>query len=226
MSTRTRLAVTGDDALGLVDRLGLAREGGPTRPEDGGALVVTVRRAGYVAQGDPEGGDDDAVARWARAVDEVAVERGWEVRGVALNRQQPEPELATLARIRATVPLKARWTVVECGDDPARLVAAVADARAVAAQSFHAALLALDAGVPAVLAAGSSYYEAKAAGLAERAGLPPDLAVTDPDHLGRAIDAVSAAMDEQPRPLAGATEAVDRWWRSLPSRLGVTVAAG
>lgn len=203
-----RLAVTGDDALGL----GAAA----VRPDGPGVLAVTVRRAGYV--GDET---DHALARWARAVDEVAVERGWEVRGVALNQQQPEPELATLARLRATVPLKARWRIVECAGDPARLVAAVADASAVAAQSFHAALLALDAGVPAVLATASPYYEAKAAGLAERSGLPPEIGVADPDRLGDALDAVHAALVEHPRPLAAATEAVDGWWRALPATLGV-----
>ena len=119
----------------------------PGRP----TLAVTVRRADYV--GAPE---DDPVRRWALAADALAAARGWDVLGVALNAQPPEPEIVTLATLRATVPLQARWRLVECGSDPARLVAAVSGAVAVATQSYHAALFGLGAGVPSVLGAASA----------------------------------------------------------------------
>ena len=142
--------------------------------------------------------------RWALAADALAAARGWDVLGVALNAQAPEPEIATLATLRATVPLQARWRLVECGADPARLVAAVSGAVAVATQSYHAALFGLAAGVPAVLGAATPYYVAKAGGLAALAGLPAAFAVTDPDDLASALDAVTAALAVRPDPLAEA----------------------
>ena len=141
---------------------------------------------------------------------------------MALNAQSPEPEIVTLATLRNTVPLQARWRLVECGSDPARLVAAVSGAVAVATQSYHAALFGLGAGVPSVLGAASPYYQAKAAGLARLAGLPEAFAVTDPDDLPDALDAVTAAMATRPAPLAEASRATDDWWSGLPAGVGLT----
>lgn len=202
----TRVSVTGDDALGLRPR-GTPPAG--ARP----SLVVTVRRAAYV-------GTDDPARAWALRADAVAAARGWDVTGVALNHQDPEPELATLATLRATLPLAARWRLVDCGGDPGRLAAECAGAAAVATQSFHAALFGLAAGRPTVLGADSPYYELKALGLGERAGLE-DLGVTPDDDLGAALDAVGAALAIAPSPLARATAAVDAWWATVSDRLGV-----
>lgn len=217
----TVVTVTGDDALGLAPATGDAAVCGSDR--DRPVLAVTVRRAGYVGDA-TAGGDADPVRRWALAVDAVAAARGWDVLGVALNSQGPEPEIATLATLRATVALRARWRIVDCGSDPARLVAAVAGAKAVAAQSYHAALFGLAAGVPSVLAAATPYYEAKAAGLAARAGLPASFAVRDPDDLPAALDEVAAALALTPAPLADATKAADAWWSALAHVLGVVAS--
>jgi len=202
----TRVAATGDDALGLaapdLDR--------PDRP----TLVVSLRRAGYV--GDPA---RDPARAWAVAADALAAERGWDVRGVALNAQDPEPEIATLAQIRATTDLRVPWHLVDCGPDPRRLVALVAGAVGVATQSFHAALFGLAAGLPTVLGAASPYYRGKAEGLAQRAGLPAELAVADPAEMGAALDTVAGALGGRAAPLAGAEAAVDAWWGALPGRL-------
>lgn len=205
------VTVTGDDALGL------APTPDPGLVSDRPTLAVTVRRAPYVGAA-----EDDPVRRWARAADALAAERGWDVLGVALNAQEPEPEIATLATLRATVPLRARWRLVECGADPGRLVAAVAGTTAVATQSYHAALFGLAAGVPAVLGAATPYYVAKAGGLAALAGLPTAFAVTDPDALGPALDAVTAALADGAAPLADATAAADAWWSALPAALALT----
>jgi polysaccharide pyruvyl transferase WcaK-like protein len=207
------VTVSGDDALGLAPSADLPPLAALDRP----TLAVTVRRADYV--GAPE---DDPVRRWALAADALAADRGWDVLGVALNAQAPEPEIVTLATLRAMVPLRARWRLVACGSDPARLVAAVSGAVAVATQSYHAALFGLGAGVPSVLGAASTYYEAKAAGLAGLAGLPEAFAVTDPDHLPDALDAVTAAMAARPAPLAEASREADAWWSAIPAALGVT----
>jgi len=213
------IEVTGDDALGLKpsDRAAATGRGGHRR-----VLAVTVRRAEYVSVG----ASDGSAMRWMAAADALAAERDWDVLGVALNSQGPEPEIATLAQVRATEPMVARWRLVDCGPDPRRLAEVVSTATAVAAQSFHAALLALDAGVPAVLAAETRYYRVKADGLAETTGLPPSLAVTDPSDLGAALDAVSAAVAQDPHPLARATAEVDTWWTKLPTKLGVKPVSG
>jgi hypothetical protein len=218
-----RVAVTGDDALGLEPSGDGVSITGPAA----GVLAVTVRRAEYVGpvSGDADQSVSDTVRRWALAADSLAVERGWEVLGVALNSQGPEPEIATLAALRSTTPLRARWRLLECGDDPARMVAAMGGATAVAAQSYHAALFGLAAGVPAVLGAATPYYVAKAGGLAALAGLPPALAVADPADLGAGLDAVAGALRGQPRPLAAATEAADAWWSAVPEALGVVAPA-
>jgi polysaccharide pyruvyl transferase WcaK-like protein len=209
------VTVTGDDALGLAaatDPLTASLIGPRERP----TLAVTVRRAEYVGAA-----ADDPVRRWAVAADALAAERGWDVLGVALNAQEPEPEIVTLATLRATVPLRARWRLVECGADPARLVAAISGSVAVATQSYHAALFGLAAGVPTVLGAATPYYVAKAGGLATLAGLPNRFAVTDPDTLGDALDRVAAAMAGKTAPLVAAGRAADAWWTALPTALGV-----
>ncbi|HMJ74379.1 MAG TPA: glycosyltransferase [Iamia sp.] len=209
------VTLTGDDALGMVpaaDEATIAAVGAPGRP----TLAVTVRRADYV--GAPE---DDPVRRWALAADALAAARGWDVLGVALNAQPPEPEIVTLATLRATVPLRARWRLLECGSDPARLVAAVSGAVGVATQSYHAALFGLAAGVPSVLGAATPYYVAKATGLAGLAGLPSAFAVTDPDELAGALDAVAVSMAGRPAPLIDAARAADAWWAALPAALRI-----
>lgn len=205
-----KVTVTGDDALGLIS----ARSEAPAGPP---YLALTIRAARYVGGGE----GDEVVRAWARAADALAVERGWDVVGVALNARHPEPEIATLARIRATTPLKARWRLEDCGPDPRRLVAVMAGAEAVAAQSFHAALLALAAGVPAVLAATTPYYEAKARGLATLAGLTDALAVADPSDLAASLAEVTRSMASGPVPLADGNAAVDAWWDALPGRLSL-----
>lgn len=209
----TRVVATGDDALGLAPPVG-------PEPAGGATLVVTVRSAFYVG-GDEHG---SVARRWMLAADALAAARGWDVVGLALNRQDPHPEIATLAAVRASTPLQSHWRLVDVSTEPRRLVAELARAQAVATQSFHAAVLALDAGVPAVLAASSPYYVAKASGLALLGDLPPALGVTDPALLGDALDQVAAAVRDRAHPLADRAAAVDDWWTGLPTALHLTSA--
>lgn len=217
------LTVTGDDALGLTPPDGgiAAPIASEPRAVDGGGrrrlLGVTVRAADYV-------GGADHPRRWAVAADNVAQRRGWSVLGIALNSQPPEPEISTLAAVRATTRLGAPWRLVDPGPDPRDLVRAVSSVDAMAAQSYHAALFALAAGAPTVLAAGTTYYAAKATGLARRAGLPNDLAVTDAGALARSLDAVMAAWPSTGGPLDTAAADVDAWWAALPAQLAAARA--
>lgn len=208
-----RVTVTGDEALGLAPTI--EPRTGPDRP----TLAVTIRRATHV------GASDGHLVAWVAAVDAVAAARGWDVLGVALNSQEPEPELATLATLaRAGAHRRARWHLLDCADDPGRLVGAMATAIAAAVHSYHAALFALAAGVPAVLATPSPYYAAKAAGLADLAGLPSGVAASaTAADIGAGLDAVGAALAAGSG-LAGAATAVDEWWAALPDRLAVAAA--
>ena len=72
----------------------------------------------------------------------------------------------------------------------------------------NAALFALRAGVPTVLMAASPYYEAKAGGLAELAGVDRSL-VGDDLELGARLDRVAKQLDGSP--LAAAIDRVETW---------------
>ena len=200
--------VVGDDALGLdaapdeAVRTALAAIGADP---DVGVVSLHVRHAPYV---NLDHGDFDA---WAGALDTIAVERGAQVIGVALNWEAPVPEpiaLLQLARDR-----KAAWRIL---DDPAhpRVAAGVlrrADRALVA--SYHAALVSIEARVPTLYSAGSDYTLRKAEGLRELAQLPPELVVTPgtpPDELADRFAAVERALDEGAG-LQAASAAVDEW---------------
>ncbi|MEJ7583824.1 MAG: polysaccharide pyruvyl transferase family protein, partial [Acidimicrobiales bacterium] len=170
--------VTGDDALMLAAAdeatvsAALRRAG-----VDGAYLAVSVRRADYV------GTSAEQLDGWADAVDHLAADRGLIVLGVALNHHPEHPEVVTLAGLaRGAQARRARWRVLECASDPGLLAGVMSGAAAAVVHSYHAALFALRAGVPALLVASNEYYEQKAKGLADLAGLP------DAFVLPRAVD--------------------------------------
>jgi polysaccharide pyruvyl transferase WcaK-like protein len=215
------VAVTGDDALGLepADRSTVEATLAGIGLGDRRFVAVTVREADYV-------GDHDLGA-WADAVDRYAAERDLAVLGIALNDMPPSPEAATLARLaHGPVPRRVPWHLLPCERDPGLLAAVMAQADAAAVHSYHAALLALAGNRPAVLAAGTPYYRAKALGLAELAGLPDGLAagVTAPLDLDRRLDLVAAAIDTGAG-LTSATKAVDAWWTETCTLLAELVRA-
>jgi len=219
--------VTGDDAL-LLPSAGPATvaEALLGAGVDGPYLVVTARDATYV------GATVDGLEAWAAAVDAEAARRGITVLGIALNQQEASPEIATLARLahggrRRAAP----WRLVSCVGDAELLAGLVAGADAVAAQSFHAALFGLRAGVPTVLGVSSEYYRAKARGLGARSGLGSAIVVDldQPLDLAGPLAAVAAALPAATG-LARARERVERWWSDavgslLPSPLLTTTDA-
>ncbi|MBV9951693.1 MAG: polysaccharide pyruvyl transferase family protein [Acidimicrobiia bacterium] len=196
--------VTGDDALLLGPAVRSAAE------RDEPYVVLSLRAADYV------GTAADELDRLASEVDAFAVAEGLTVVGVSFNDQPGTEEVATLLGLaRAASPRAARWRVLDHDPDPRRVAALLAGAHAVVAQSFHAALLSLAAGVPAVLGAFSPYYVAKADGLRAATGLPAELVVRpgEPLDLRTRFDAVTAAL------AAGALETartrVTGWWGSV-----------
>jgi polysaccharide pyruvyl transferase WcaK-like protein len=195
--------VTGDDALLLRPPARSGDGPGPTEPY----LVLSVRAADYVGTAAGE------LDRLASEVDEYAAARGLTVLGVSFNDQPGTEEVTTLLGLaRAASPRTARWRVLDHDPDPRRVAALLAGATAVIAQSFHAALLALAAGVPAVLGAASPYYEAKAEGLRAVCGLPASVVFRpgEPLDLAARIEAVTEGL------AAGGVQTargrVVQWW--------------
>src|SRR5262249_23697567 len=129
-------ALTGDDALGL---------GGASIPSSPARILVHLRDAWY------HNDDLDALREWARAATKVATTRDVELVGVVVNDRPEAPEADTLRDAGVT-------NVVDA-TDPRQLVAHARHAQGVVAHSYHVALFALAAGVPAVLATASPYYE-------------------------------------------------------------------
>jgi polysaccharide pyruvyl transferase WcaK-like protein len=197
---------TGDDAL----LLSAPASAGGADPY----VVLSVRAAGYV------GADFADLERWASAVDAYALEHGLTVVGVPFNDQPDSPELTTLLHLARTgSPRAARWVVHDHDPDPRRVAAVLAGAQAVVTHSFHAALVGLAAGVPAVLGAASPYYEAKADGLRAVAGLPAELVVRpgEPLDLTQRLEAVRAGLGDGG--LEVARERVHAWWRGALAEL-------
>lgn len=208
-----RVSAVGDDALALDRRAG-------TEPRAGtGAerLVLHLRWADYVGR---TRGDLDATVAAAAA---LAGGRGWLLRALAINAQPAEPEIATLSG--AARAAGGRLDVVDASADLGLAIDTATGARAVVSHSYHVALWALAAGVPAVLVAANPYYAAKAAGLAVLAGVPaddfvvPPAAAASPSALGDRLDAVGRALRSGPG-LAPSTARVNAWWAGALATVG------
>jgi colanic acid/amylovoran biosynthesis protein len=177
-------AVTvGDDAMVL-------HPAACARPVEGPYLVLSVRAADYVAAAPAD------LERWAAEVDRYAAAQGLTVVGVPFNDQPRIEEVATLLGL-ARSDRAARWLVRDFDPDPRRVATVLAGAGAVVTHSYHAALLALVAGVPAVLGAASPYYEGKAEGLRALLDLPDEVVVRgdEPLDLERRVEAVRRGLD-------------------------------
>jgi polysaccharide pyruvyl transferase WcaK-like protein len=204
-----RVTVTGDDALGLRPPSNLENSLGRAP-----FMVVHVRDASY-------GTDDRSLlSAWMRAVIEAARAESCDVVGISVNDQDHAPEAATLRELAAEIGAPG-LRVVETASDPRMIAGVVAGARSVVAHSYHVALFALAAGRPTVLASKGPYYELKAAGLAELAGLSP--AVASPVPLtARELHSRLSSVEREligNDALARASKSVDAWfarqWHTL-----------
>jgi len=213
---RAGAELTGDDALLLAgaDRAVVAPAlalAGVDEPY----LAITVREADYVGTSAVD------LEVWAQSVDRVAVARGFTVLGVVVNEHPAHPEVVTLSRLAAGAdPRRARWRVLECRGDPTLLAGVMAGAEAAVVHSYHAALFALRAAVPTLLVTSSEYYQDKAQGLADLAGLPDAffLRPSQPDDLSAQLDLVAKALASGAG-LDPATAAVERWWSATMAEL-------
>lgn len=202
-----RTAMVGDDALGLAVDVADARARLAARGLAAGTPLVgfQVRVAGYV------GCSRATLLELARSVDTLAAARGATVLGVPMNEQPPQPESALQLELRAVLPRRrARWMLADAGDDAIAAAAAVKTCAALVTCSFHAALFALEAGIPTALVASTEYYARKADALRQAFGLPSPIAVApdaSAEHLGATLDALRT----RPWTPAVSSAAVDAW---------------
>jgi len=227
--------VVADDAVGLVpgsadDVAAWLRDCG-VAAEPGGYLAFHARCTPYV------GVDRRWLDELARAVDDLACTRGLSVLGVAGNDAPPRPEALLVAEIAHGGALRrARWGVVEILAEAGRYAGVLAGAAGAVVHSYHAALLTLAAGKPALLAVHSPYYEHKAGGLQERFDLPDQFVLrgdADLDGLGERLDAVAARLTLH-NPAGELAERADQWMsealasarRPVPVDAGIDVGVG
>jgi polysaccharide pyruvyl transferase WcaK-like protein len=144
---RERIDVTGDDALLLAT--------GPRRPPLGSAIGLNVRVASYSGV---NGGD----ARRAAAVTSEAARRhGVSAMVLPVSRYATASDLESIRTSGAG----AAWEFADL-QTPEELAEHAARCRVVVTGSYHAAVFALAAGVPAVCLTNSGYYDNKFGGLA------------------------------------------------------------
>ncbi len=170
-----RVIVTGDDAIELA----LGATGSRA------ALAVSVRVADYAALSADQ---LDAVARGVRT---AAARAGAALEPLAMSRHPHEQDAATLERLCGTPAVAPK--------DPSAAIGRIGGARVMVAGSYHAAVLALAQGIPAVCLAGSPYYDWKFAGLWGQFGDGCALvSVTEPDVEQRIADAVEQLWHDAP----------------------------
>ncbi len=145
-----RIAVTGDDAVGLAYRDGPA----------GDALGVNVRVAGYSKLRDAAG---RAIAEVARR---VARAHAATIIGLPVSRYPRDGDLDALARMFPPGARDGVTVSLEDLESPEALALATARCRVVLTGSYHAAVFALSQGIPCVCVSASDYYDQKFAGIA------------------------------------------------------------
>jgi polysaccharide pyruvyl transferase WcaK-like protein len=196
--------VVSDDAVAILGRDAHV----PSRPSPpaGPHLLVHTRIATY---------NDASASLWeelADAVDAIAFQRGLPVVAAVVNDQEGAHEVEAAVGLASAPERRASWRVVHLTDDVAAAATVCAAAVGAVVGSYHLALFCLAAGRPALVVAGSEYFEGKAAGLAELLDLPRLTWVDgdDPAELQARWDGIAAA---------GPTgDVLDRraadWWRS------------
>ena len=204
------LEVVGDDALGLaspppglVDRL-LEEVGVPPHQP---LLGFHAREANYV------GFTREDLLATAAQVDELAAQHGQAVVCLPINTQPWAPEAALLASLAASLKRRrARWFLVDGAERVEVVAGLVGRCAAVVSHSYHVALFAFAAGVPALLSAGTEYYRLKAEGLRQFFQVPAGIALASHADSGR--------MAEQLRRMSGQA------WSPLGSAAGTGRLAG
>jgi colanic acid/amylovoran biosynthesis protein len=171
--------VTGDDAIAL---------GYHARPRAlGSSLGVNIRAAFYSEVG------DDLLPEIGNVVREVAQRRNMAIVPIPISRHSDEDDLETVRRMMIDSNLNGGPADVFTS---AELLRVVSQCRVVVAGSYHAAVLALSMGIPAVAIARSDYYIDKFRGLAGQFGPACRVELTShPDFLARLRTAIDRACE-------------------------------
>ena len=174
------ITVTGDDALELAL---------PATPQASAArLGVNVRLTGYTNL------DSATVASLGSVLGDLAVERDLSLVALPVSRHAISDDLEGVRLLLDGV--SSERLALDDLATPADLAAAAGSCQAVVTASYHAAVFALAAGVPAVCLTRSGYYDAKFSGLAD---LFPSattvVPMTGPDLGERLRHALVAACD-------------------------------
>jgi polysaccharide pyruvyl transferase WcaK-like protein len=174
-------------------------------------VVAHLRDAAYV-------GDVD-LAHLVRAVDEYAVSIDAEVVCLAINDNAPSEASLFAAVVDGAV--AAPWRLLDVAGRSDVAVGVLRGAHATVSHSYHVALWSLANGTPALLVAGSEYYERKATGLADLLGigggvdLAPDATASE---VGEQLRQVEQSIDA--RVVDGVRALVDGWVESVvPARV-------
>lgn len=215
-----------DDALGLADEdpfvlAHLLSEAGV--PTDKPLLGFQVRMAEYVDL------SREKLLAWVRLVDATAAQLGWDVVGLPINDQSWNAEVDLLQDLIAQAgPLRTSWHVCFTGANVRALRGLVRSCSAMITCSFHLAVFALEAGIPALLLANSEYYERKARGLAELVRLPIQWS-HDPSATAEALTQRLRVLLRWDGTTRLQSERVDRWFgqalRQVLSPSGLRQAA-
>jgi polysaccharide pyruvyl transferase WcaK-like protein len=169
-----RVRITGDDAIAIAFR---AR-----RDPMGAAIGVNLRSAPYA-------GLDDRTFEWiGRIITEAGKRFDAPLVPIPIARDAEHDDLDTVCRVLN----------IACPSDgprtPSELVKLLPECRIVIAGSYHAAVLALSMGVPAVMLARSDYYVDKFRGLASQFKLGSGVVlISDEDSDARLRDAIDEA---------------------------------
>ena len=207
-----RVVEVGDDAI-------------DAEPAPDAAIAAELRRSGvsgsrYVVahlRSAPYVGDVD-LRRLVRAIDAYARSVDAAVVCVAINDNAPsEASLFSSVVDGAT---EAPWHLLDVGGRTELAVGVLSGAHATISHSYHLALWSLANGTPALLVAGSEYYERKAAGLADLLGITSGVALApdaDGSVIGERLRLVEQSLDH--RIVDRVRARVDRWFASVvPAR--------
>jgi colanic acid/amylovoran biosynthesis protein len=176
-ATPHELAITGDDAvvLGYEAR----------RSQPGTALGVNLRVTSY------SGIDRARVDSVGVIVRQAAAALGTELVPIPISRH-PVADDALIAR--HLLGSSATMTTSHEVASPAPVLQALQRCRAVVVGSYHAAVFALSMGIPAVMIAGSPYYEQKLRGVAHQFGVGCQVELAShPDFAIRLRNAIETA---------------------------------
>lgn len=172
------VAVTGDDALHLATPA--------SRPPTGSAIGVNVRVATYSGVGS---GSADRVVAGVRG---ACRRYGTDLVPVPVSRYAATPDLDVLHIAPQNTHDHAGVGEI---DSPTGLARQIANCRVVVTGSYHAAVFALAAGIPAVCLTNSSYYDTKFRGLARQFPVGCQVMRIDSDFEDEMAERIAVAWD-------------------------------